>query len=357
MLFCCLSGECQDFTYRHYDIKDGLAGNHVYHAVEDKNNFLWFATETGVSRFDGTSFKNFTTKDGLPNNDVFKLFADSKGRVWMMPFANQICYYYKGKIHNASNDSTLKKFDEIDNIINIIEDNEGNIYFFSNWAKFFVLRKNGKLLSYKNKDLPITSIGFGMNNNPILIGQTRDEKYLGSLGYVVRPTVFKFQIKLYEDSIELKIIDKKLFAEYDNITQIQSNGELILYAMKTNEVDKETLYLKNKDEIEFVKKINNRINSISNFGDSFFNLNTTHGTTIVNLKNNSYHSQFLTNENVSYSFIDYEHSNWFLTYDHGIYRLYSNGIKNVISRLEKDENVYSVISKDSIVYFATKKSN
>ena len=128
MLFCYLSGKCQDYTYRNYNIKDGLVGNHVYHAVEDKDNFLWFATETGVSRFDGNSFKNFTTKEGLPNNDILKLFVDSKGRVWMMPFTNAICYYYKGKVYNSSNDSTLKSFKMTGFFNNMAEDKEGNNY-------------------------------------------------------------------------------------------------------------------------------------------------------------------------------------------------------------------------------------
>src|SRR4051812_24689814 len=99
--------EGQEFSYKHYEIKDGLAGNNVYHCVEDKDGFLWFATETGVSRFDGTSFKNFTTAEGLPDNEILKLFADSKGRIWMLPFKNPICYYYKGPIFNAGNDSLL----------------------------------------------------------------------------------------------------------------------------------------------------------------------------------------------------------------------------------------------------------
>ena len=146
VIFCFLSGKSQDYTYKHYDTKDGLAGNHVYHAVEDKDNFLWFATETGVSRFDGTSYKNFTTKDGLPDNDILKLFVDSKGRVWMMPFTNAICYYYKGKVYNSSNDATLKSFNLNGLVHNMAEDNEGNLYFVYDAGFLFVLKKNGKLL-------------------------------------------------------------------------------------------------------------------------------------------------------------------------------------------------------------------
>src|SRR6266540_1647980 len=87
----------QDFAYTRYDSKDGLAGSTVYCITQDKDGFLWFGTETGLSRFDGTHFKNFTREDGLTENEIIQLFADSKGRVWISPFNKSVCYYYKGK--------------------------------------------------------------------------------------------------------------------------------------------------------------------------------------------------------------------------------------------------------------------
>src|ERR1700750_3181214 len=90
LVFICIlfsvSVRSQDFTYMHYDIREGLAGSTVYCMLQDKQGYLWFGTETGVSRFDGVHFKNFTTFEGLPDNQVLTMFEDSKGRVWMSPF-------------------------------------------------------------------------------------------------------------------------------------------------------------------------------------------------------------------------------------------------------------------------------
>src|SRR5262245_33847806 len=97
----------QEYSYTRYDSKDGLAGSTVYCMTQDKDGFLWFGTETGLSRFDGTHFKNFTREDGLPGNEIIQLFADSKGRVWIAPFRKAISYYYKGRIYNQDNDSIL----------------------------------------------------------------------------------------------------------------------------------------------------------------------------------------------------------------------------------------------------------
>src|ERR1700743_2901646 len=98
----------QEHGYTHYDISDGLAGSTVYCITQDKDGFLWIGTETGVSRFDGTHFQNFTTQDGLPDIEEIQMYGDSKGRVWMAPFRQSICYYYKGKFHNPENDSLLR---------------------------------------------------------------------------------------------------------------------------------------------------------------------------------------------------------------------------------------------------------
>jgi ligand-binding sensor domain-containing protein len=117
----------QEYSYSHYGITDGLAGSTVYCITQDKEGFIWTGTETGVSRFDGTHFKNFTTKDGLPDLEVLQIFGDSKGRVWMAPFRKSVCYYYQGKIHNQQNDAQLSRIHLQGNIECFIEDAEGNI--------------------------------------------------------------------------------------------------------------------------------------------------------------------------------------------------------------------------------------
>jgi ligand-binding sensor domain-containing protein len=46
----------QEYSYTHYDIKEGLAGSTVYCITQDKDGFMWTGTATGVSRFDGSHF-------------------------------------------------------------------------------------------------------------------------------------------------------------------------------------------------------------------------------------------------------------------------------------------------------------
>src|SRR5580700_9915033 len=85
------SAIAQEYSYTHYDIADGLAGSTVYCIAQDRDGFIWAATETGVSRFDGTHFRNFTIADGLPDIEVLQLFGDRGGRIWMAPFRKSVC--------------------------------------------------------------------------------------------------------------------------------------------------------------------------------------------------------------------------------------------------------------------------
>ena len=117
----------QEYSYTHYDVTEGLAGSTVYCITQDKEGFIWAGTETGVSRFDGTHFKNFTTADGLPDVEILQMFGDSKGRVWMAPFRRSVCYYYQGRIHNQDNDSLLRGIHLKGNVESFAEDAGGDI--------------------------------------------------------------------------------------------------------------------------------------------------------------------------------------------------------------------------------------
>src|SRR4051812_39898348 len=117
----------QEYGYTRYDSKDGLASSTVYCMTQDAEGFMWFGTETGLTRFDGTHFRTFTLDDGLPDNEVIQLFTDSKGRIWISPFKKTICYYYKGKIHTQENDPLLKRIHIDRNVVRFAENDRGDV--------------------------------------------------------------------------------------------------------------------------------------------------------------------------------------------------------------------------------------
>ena len=68
--------------------KEGLASTAVFQAVQDKQGFIWFATENGLQRYDGHNFITFHNKPGdstsIPGEFFNKLYVDSKNRLWLI---------------------------------------------------------------------------------------------------------------------------------------------------------------------------------------------------------------------------------------------------------------------------------
>ena len=64
-------------TKRILTVQDGLPNNVIFCAIQDKDGFMWFGTENGLSRFDGKNFTNYTKeKDGLTGNIIVQLAID-----------------------------------------------------------------------------------------------------------------------------------------------------------------------------------------------------------------------------------------------------------------------------------------
>jgi len=65
-----------------YTTENGLVDNRVNQIAVDMNNVKWFATPSGVSSFDGTTWRTYTTEDGLTNNNVLSVAVDYRNVKW-----------------------------------------------------------------------------------------------------------------------------------------------------------------------------------------------------------------------------------------------------------------------------------
>ncbi len=86
LLLIQLRGNSQTMSFNHITIENGLSSNSVLSITQDGTGFLWFGTEMGVNRYDGSRFKNYVhnAKDSntLSNNNVITLFCDTRKTVW-----------------------------------------------------------------------------------------------------------------------------------------------------------------------------------------------------------------------------------------------------------------------------------
>ncbi|MEL6638869.1 MAG: two-component regulator propeller domain-containing protein [Bacteroidota bacterium] len=69
-------------VYLHYTVEDGLPSSETYMVIQDRQGYLWFATDRGVARYDGQQFQCYSIQDGLTDNSVLGLHEDQWGRIW-----------------------------------------------------------------------------------------------------------------------------------------------------------------------------------------------------------------------------------------------------------------------------------
>ncbi|MFT2008519.1 two-component regulator propeller domain-containing protein [Pontibacter sp. 13R65] len=84
--FCLLPGCLQAQNQPRFDkINDSkdLPSSSVSNITQDQDGFIWIGTKSGLSRYDGSTFKLYTQANGrLGADDVTTVFTDSKGRIW-----------------------------------------------------------------------------------------------------------------------------------------------------------------------------------------------------------------------------------------------------------------------------------
>ena len=99
----------QEFKSIHFTTSNGLPSSEVYSIIEDSKGYLWFATDHGVSRYNGKKFTTYTIADGLPDNTIFRMCEDPQGRIWFASQSNELCYWDKGVIHQTPASAALHK--------------------------------------------------------------------------------------------------------------------------------------------------------------------------------------------------------------------------------------------------------
>src|SRR5262245_26274733 len=75
-----------ELRFSRLSVEDGLAQSSVMEIAQDRMGFLWFATEEGLSRYDGTHFVTHIARDQpgfLADSNIKALVEDPGGDLWV----------------------------------------------------------------------------------------------------------------------------------------------------------------------------------------------------------------------------------------------------------------------------------
>lgn len=91
----------------HYTQANGLTSESIYSCIIDKNKFVWFATETGASRFNGHEFEHFKAIENAANSFLYYK-VDAKNRIWVNTIGDDINYFENGAWRPSEYNKTIK---------------------------------------------------------------------------------------------------------------------------------------------------------------------------------------------------------------------------------------------------------
>lgn len=151
-------------TFKNFTKSEGLIANEVNYVSEDLQGNIWIATLEGISKFDGVSFTNYTTAQGLSENSVYCILVDEKGIIWFATRGGGVCMYDGKKFNSFTKKDGLAS----DNVYSISKDKKGNYWF---------AHENG-IAKYDGKQ--ITSY----SQLPLLSKKTFFSSYVDSKGVV-----------------------------------------------------------------------------------------------------------------------------------------------------------------------------
>lgn len=313
VFFLSYSAFSQEYSYTHYDVKDGLAGSNVYCITQDKEGFLWMGTEAGLSRFDGTHFRNFTLEDGLPDIEVLQIFADSRDRIWMAPFSKSICYYYQGRIHNQENDPHLRQIHLLGNIHSFAEDAHGNVLIGEKNA-IHLFTAGGQVKDYYSiNGRPLTCAGITIAADGNFLVDCKGDIYNFS------DDRFSLYTSCMWNVADSLVSNNPLFLAF--------NRGIIIWKNDAFHFRVRSLKTERSAEI-YDQPVGMRHVSFGVVGDSLAYNNEVDGTVEYNIATGAIR-EFRLGTRVSKVFRDDEGNTWFTTLGQGVYRLNSDEFRNI----------------------------
>ena len=85
----------EQFVTEHFTTADGLGESMITDIVRDTSGYLWISHQSGVTRFDGYTFKNYSSDTGskLEGRSIRKLHIDRDETLWAISEIGQINKY------------------------------------------------------------------------------------------------------------------------------------------------------------------------------------------------------------------------------------------------------------------------
>jgi ligand-binding sensor domain-containing protein len=178
----------------HLTDEQGLPSMTVYDVFQDSKGFIWFGTELGICRYDGTRFQAFT----LPlsrGQAISDIKEDNQGNIWFINFVGQLFYIQKDQVFEQQLPTNL----EANGVIKYTLDSQNNLWVGGKKIyKWSAKKRKWELISNQlaNEDLFISSISRDAQDN-IWLSNNNQPQYIYQ---IVKGKLYKVPLQLQPSS-------------------------------------------------------------------------------------------------------------------------------------------------------------
>ena len=338
-----LFGQESRYVFSHLNVNNGLSQNQINCIYRDSKGFVWFGTNAGLNRFDGSDFEVFTSdksdNGSVKSNTVNAITEDKRGNLWIgtasgVSVLNSQTYQFRDFDYHYLSPYSCG---DIYYINALATDHEGNIWIGTNNGVFYNDINHGSiqriLIDDTNCNSPLNSISSIAQDHTGNMWLSTKNDYLIKYNPQSR-RMGKFKIPDESDKLAYSVT--RLFVDLDNDLWV---GNLFgLYLFDTTK-EKWKYHFKDKtDEPDRLK----RIGAISQNTDGLIWVATDGGGAfifnkktldVINLKHQPFDDQKLSSDGLSFVYCDKDGIVWFGTTKKGVnyykkninkFRIYKN---------------------------------
>lgn len=335
----------QTHIYEHFGVDEGLPSSEVYDIYQDKQGYIWFATDKGLSRYNGYEFENFTTQDGLPDNTILDFFPQDNGQIWCYGFHSQRLFYFneifdgfKDYKHNVILKKQFKPRTAIKSIV--LDKNETLSIGGYGICGLIEVTKEGK-----------TTKQFDLDSN----SRKLPEEAVYNIGVKSEKRIFFSICHDYKSIEDILLLTPKDIPTTRIDIVFLNEEQSIFIDTKLGSISKNgsVHYFETKQNIIGIRRIDD-----SSFFVGYYNK----GAEIKDISG-SIIETFLPKKSVSNFLIDVEGGYWFSTLDDGVFYIKNPKIKvfteeHISSLVEDNTNtLYAGLSNGDIACISKNKVN
>ncbi len=307
LIMSVVSINSQNLYFKNYTAIDGLSSSEVYDITQDTKGYLWFATDRGLTRYDGKNFVRYTTADGLLDNIVFNFYEQKDGTIWCTTQNHKIFYFKnlkEGFCEYAYNDIILENVSKQAIISNLVITNHNELLLgFQKYNGFLQIGATGKIIKnyYKPKFKRNVHSHYKVHENaPTFIFRDNDNFYKEA------KTTFKFKAKTSRNNSGYT---RMLYFPKHHLN-IASFGNTFSMIHNYDSIKNKEVHNEKKQAIAIMS---------GKYNEDLFWTGYQYGGVILQDINGDFKNHFLKNESVTKLYKDHEGGIWVATLNAGVF--------------------------------------